>query len=73
MEKFYNEIQPVFERLKQPIPEFIYNEDTKEYIAIDGYTKDNYDYTIIVREDGQVVYGMVEGNKFYEEDTLGYI
>ena len=73
MEKFYSNIQEIFDRIKQPVPEFTYDEKTREYIAVDGYNLNGYDYTVVVKDNGHVVFGLVEGNTFFEENTLGYI
>lgn len=73
MEDFYRKIEPVFNNLKLQIPEFEYFEKTNEYISIDGYLKDGIDYTILVKNDGQIVYGTLDGSKFYEYGILGFI
>ena len=73
MQEFYNKVQAVFDDIKQPVPEFTYDEKTKEYFSLDGYIKDNVPYSVLVKTNNSVVYGIVEGSKFYEEGFLGYL
>lgn len=74
MEKFYEKIGAIFEELHLLTTEFRYNPKTLEYYSVETVVLDDgFDYTIIVKEDGRVLYGEVDGNDFYEEGVLGYI
>lgn len=71
LEEFYYAIEPLFQKLKHPVLEFEFNENTNEHISVEPYIVDNIEYTIVVRKDGLVVYGIVDGAKFNEVGTLG--
>ena len=73
MDEFYNAIEPIFNNLKHPILTFNFNEKTNEFISIDYYVKDDEEYTVVVRKNGSVVYGFVDGPAFNEVGILGKI
>lgn len=71
MDAFYTAIEPVFNKLKHPMIGFEYNSKTKEHISTEFYTVNDVDYTVVVRKNGSVVYGFIDGPDFNEVGTLG--
>lgn len=74
MEKFYKEIQKVFNSLEiYDIPKFQYNSEIMEYYSLTSVNINDKMYSIVVPEDGSVQYGIIEEDEFYPEGILGYV
>lgn len=73
MDEFYDAIAPVFNAIGHTILTFDFNEKSGEFISVDYYIKDDVEYTVVVRRDGTVVYGFIDGPDFNEIGTLGKI
>lgn len=73
MEKFYEAIGDLFSKLKYPIPEFEYCKETEEYVSVDYISFNDTEYTVVVRKNGTVVYGITDGAEFMEDGVLGQI
>lgn len=73
MEAFYCAIEPIMWQYQFPIVPFVHNKETGEYFSYEDVLINGTEYTILVKKDGAVVYGIITGPDFQEFGSLGKI